>query len=68
MAVDIEHFKIFNEWYGQEAGDRFLKIAGGFFKRTQESNKGIAGYMGDDDLLSYCLMTGKRLKVYRMRS
>lgn len=28
MAVDIEHFKIFNEWYGQEAGDRFLKIAG----------------------------------------
>lgn len=51
MAVDIEHFKIFNEWYGQEAGDRFLKIAGGFFKRTQESNKGIAGYMGDDDFV-----------------
>lgn len=51
MAVDIEHFKIFNEWYGQEAGDRFLVKVAGFLNKAQESEKGIAGYVGDDDFV-----------------
>ena len=25
MAIDIEHFKMFNEWHGYEAGDEFLR-------------------------------------------
>ncbi|MFR3753049.1 MAG: diguanylate cyclase domain-containing protein [Enterocloster sp.] len=34
MAIDIEHFKLFNDWYGQEAGDRLLAMIG----RTSEQD------------------------------
>lgn len=51
MAVDIEHFKIFNEWYGQEAGDKFLVRVGEFLKEAQEKDHGVAGYIGDDDFV-----------------
>ncbi len=47
-AVDIEHFKLFNEWYGREAGDRFLRQIAVFLKEAAEDD-GIAGYMGSDD-------------------
>ena len=35
MAVDIEHFKLFNEWYGEEAGDLFLEEVGSCSARPQ---------------------------------
>lgn len=49
MAVDIEHFKLFNEWYGQEAGDQFLKNIAAHLKAVQETCGGPAGYLGGDD-------------------
>lgn len=49
MAVDIEHFKLFNDWYGQEAGDRFLIDIGRCLKEAVRRAKGVAGYMGNDD-------------------
>lgn len=53
MAIDIEHFKLFNEWYGQKAGDQFLIDIGLHLKKAQEEHGGIAGYMGDDD---FCII------------
>lgn len=53
MVIDIEHFKLFNEWYGQEAGDQFLIDIGLHLKKAQEEHEGIAGYMGDDD---FCII------------
>lgn len=53
MAIDIEHFKLFNEWYGQEAGDQFLVDIGRHLKNAQAEHGGIAGYMGDDD---FCII------------
>lgn len=50
-AVDIEHFKLFNEWYGQEEGDRLLARIGGHLKDIETSYNGIAGYMGGDDFV-----------------
>ncbi len=49
MAVDIEHFKLFNEWYGQEEGDRFLVNMGAYLREQQQITGGVAGYMGGDD-------------------
>lgn len=49
MAIDIEHFKLFNEWYGQEAGDRFLVDIGSRLKEAERRTGGVAGYMGNDD-------------------
>ena len=53
MAIDIEHFKLFNEWYGREAGDKFLANIGMHLRKAQEEHQGIAGYMGDDD---FCII------------
>ena len=49
VAIDIEHFKLFNEWYGQEAGDRLLEEIGSILNAIRQENGGIAGYMGGDD-------------------
>lgn len=49
MAIDIEHFKLFNEWYGTAAGDDFLINIGRHLKNAQEEHDGIAGYIGNDD-------------------
>ncbi|MBS5284398.1 MAG: EAL domain-containing protein [Clostridiales bacterium] len=49
MSIDIEHFKLFNDWYGQEAGDRVLGQMGTYLKRLQREGSIIAGYMGGDD-------------------
>lgn len=53
MAIDIEHFKLFNEWYGQKAGDQFLVDIGSHLKNAQAEHGGLAGYMGDDD---FCII------------
>lgn len=49
MAIDIEHFKLFNEWYGTAAGDDFLINIGKHLKQAQDEHSGIAGYIGNDD-------------------
>lgn len=51
MTIDIEHFKLFNDWYGQEAGDMLLRSIGRCLRRIQESKGGISGYMGGDDFV-----------------
>lgn len=49
VTIDIEHFKLFNEWYGQEAGDRLLEEIGEHLKSMRQEVGGLAGYMGGDD-------------------
>ncbi len=54
VAVDIEHFKLFNEWHGREAGDKFLmSIAAELCKvcNSDKENNGVAGYLGEDDFV-----------------
>lgn len=51
VAIDIEHFKLFNEWYGEEKGDRFLIELGSRLKAMEEFCDSIAGYMGGDDFV-----------------
>lgn len=49
VAMDIEHFKLFNEWYGRDAGDKFLLDIALKIRDVCSRYDGIAGYMGDDD-------------------
>ena len=49
IAIDIEHFKLFNEWYGRAAGDDFLISMGESLSKIQEIWGGVAGYMGGDN-------------------
>lgn len=52
-AIDLEHFKLFNDWYGQDAGDRLLKNIADYLKRVEECYHYIAGYFGNDDFFLF---------------
>lgn len=62
MAIDIEHFKLYNDWYGREAGDLFLKKIGICLKEQQEDGRCVAGYAGDDDFMVLAPLDWKLLE------
>ncbi len=49
--LDIEHFKLYNEWYGSEAGDAMLKTIAESIASLVRAHDGIAGYLGGDDFV-----------------
>lgn len=49
IAVDIGHFKVFNKWYGWEAGERFLNRIANELGLLEKRNNAIAGYFGGDN-------------------
>lgn len=49
IAIDIEYFKLFNEWLGVDAGDRFLQGIAEILVMLQKNSNSIAGYMFGDD-------------------
>ena len=49
FAIDIQNFKLFNEWYGREAGDSVLADLGHELDRVADAHQGVAGYFGGDD-------------------
>ena len=49
IAIDIENFKLFNKWYGIEAGNKFLMNIGNLLKEMKEEYGGVAGHIGGDD-------------------
>ncbi len=53
IAIDIENFRLFNEWYGHESGDLLLAQMGEQFRQAEKDYNGLAGYMGQDD---FCLL------------
>jgi len=49
VAIDLQHFKLFNEWYGRELGDHVLADIGRELVNTAETCRGVSGYIGGDD-------------------
>lgn len=49
VYLDIEHFKLFNEWHGREAGDELLRAIADQLAVIAGRFDGIAGYLGGDD-------------------
>ena len=54
VAIDIENFKLFNEWYGHSRGDYLMVQIGAKLLNEKEAVSGLAGYFGQDD---FCLLT-----------
>lgn len=52
-VMDIDQFKLFNEWYGRKAGDLVLAKIGAYLAQREESDGWIAGYLGQDD---FCVL------------
>lgn len=53
ISIDIENFKLFNEWYGHKEGDLLMVQIGAALLEASERTGGTAGYFGQDD---FCLM------------
>lgn len=53
VAIDIEHFKLFNKWYGRDRGDRLLSEIGSFLIQIQNDYDAIACYCGSD---RFCIL------------
>lgn len=49
LVIDIEQFKLFNDWYGREKGDLLLAQVGATLNRVEQDTGGIACYFGQDD-------------------
>lgn len=49
VAIDLEHFRLFNKIYGRGQGDRLLQKLAELLKEYQKQNGGIIGYMGGDN-------------------
>lgn len=48
ISIDIERFKLFNNWYGQEAGDILLQKISQYLLRIQQMKGFPAGHFGGD--------------------
>ena len=49
IALDVEHFKLFNEWYGWKKGDAYLMDIALRLKMAAEKLGGWSGYMRGDN-------------------
>ncbi|MBE7004750.1 MAG: EAL domain-containing protein [Ruminococcaceae bacterium] len=51
ITLDLEHFRLFNEWYGRDAGDELLRQIGERMTRAEAKTDGLACYLGQDDFV-----------------
>lgn len=49
VAIDLEHFRVFNKLYGREQGNCLLIQIGECLKGIQKKYNGVAGYLGGDN-------------------
>ena len=54
VAIDIDHFKLFNSYYKWEAGDSYLEKIGQTLLQSVQRHGGVAGYLGGDDFAILC--------------
>lgn len=49
VAVDMEHFRLFNKLYGRKSGDQLIIHIADCLKRLLLMNIGVGGYLGGDN-------------------
>ncbi len=49
MAMDVEHFRLYNELHGREEGDHLLVIISNMLRQFQKEYGGVVGYLGGDN-------------------
>lgn len=53
VAIDLGRMRVFNEWYGRQAGDALITEVGGALLALRADCGGYAGYWGQDDFVAY---------------
>ena len=63
MVIDIEHFKLFNQWYGEAEGDRFLINIAQHLKKPRMRTGESPVIWGGDDFVIILPDDGKMLEA-----
>jgi len=65
IMLDLDHFKLFNDTYGHEAGDAVLQIFGGFLQRHVRGGDIACRYGGEEFTL---ILPGASLDIAQQRA
>ena len=57
IVLDVENFKLFNDWYGWNKGNEILVGIGKKLEEISIAKEGLAGYLKDDD---FCLLVREK--------
>jgi len=60
IAFDINYFKLYNDIFGRDAGDRMLELYAHELSILADKYHGVAGYMGGDN---FCIFVPVRAQV-----
>lgn len=52
VAIDIEHFRLFNKLYGRSSGDEVIRYICTCLKQSALENDGIDAYLGGDNFVT----------------
>ncbi len=63
IAIDLENFKLFNEWYGRKQGDLLLAEVGARLSRAELEEGGLASYFGQDDFTLLVPYDGQKIET-----
>ena len=67
LSIDIEHFKLFDEWFGREKGDILLAKIGAELSKSEMLMNGIAGYFGQDNFVMLSILDEKLIRHFYHR-
>jgi len=49
MAIDVEHFRLYNTLHGKEEGDNLLRFIADMLRAYRQTQGGVIGYLGGDN-------------------
>ena len=49
MAIDVEHFRLYNQLHGMDEGDNLLRFIADMLRAYRATQGGIIGYLGGDN-------------------
>ena len=62
LAIDLEHFRLFNKIFSRKQGDKLLKRMAELLKEYRASYGGVVGYFGGDN---FVLLTKLNLERFQ---
>ena len=65
MAIDVEHFRLYNKIHGREKGDELLICIAELLKQFQKQYGGVSGYLGGDNFGILAVYNKEVLKKFR---
>ncbi|MBQ8278905.1 MAG: EAL domain-containing protein [Roseburia sp.] len=67
IAIDIEHFRLYNKIHGREEGDVLLKMIAELLRQFEEKNGGVVGYLGGDNFGIFAVCELLELRALRLQ-